>query len=254
MINVNVIKYSLWVIIMIGVISKALGFSQPQEEVSSLPRQINLSGNILYFSIPENFSKDMPADDMIESVNLEDKSIFQDHKKFTLIRRWWDIKGSSFFAKDIGTIMMSIYIKHTPDNSDKNILEPLGFVGAVIDSFNKLNNEKSSVVNYPDFYEAYSIVKINKQNWISYPVENIANNQHDINYAIPVTKNNYIEVSFSFAPNNNVSIREFIEIYGKKHIKNIVQSLSVQYLQNSNVPAVVSQPVNLQKLIEDKFY
>jgi len=36
-----------------------------------MPRKIQLSDNILHFFMPENFSTDMPAADMIESVNLQ---------------------------------------------------------------------------------------------------------------------------------------------------------------------------------------
>lgn len=255
------IKFSIWTIVMLAVITKALGLSRPPEKAQLMPRQIELSGNLLNFSIPENFSTDMPADNMIESVNLSDKSIYKDHEKFTLIRRWWDFKESGIFAKEFGTIMMSIYIKETPDNSDKNILTTLGLIGTTIDSFNlesKTGEEKDSEGNvvtlYPNFYEAYSMAKFNQQNWVSYPIEHPSLHQHEIYYAIPVTDKNYIVVSFSFAPVNSIPVREFIDQYGREHMKSIMNSFNVKYVNNSSVPAVIEQAVDLQKLIKDKFY
>jgi len=257
--NINktsLFKHSLWVLIMLAVFSKVMGFSKPQDQPPLMPRQINLSGNILYFSIPENFSVDFPADDMIESVDLTDKKLFGNPDKFTLIRRWWDIKESGFFAKDIGTIMMSIYIKEKPDRLDKNLLEPLGLIGTIIDDFKKQDETKSNsgTALYPDFYEAYSISTFNKNNWINYPVENPENHTHDIFHAITISDNNYVVVHFSFAPTNSVDVRSFIESYGRGFMEEIMNSFDIKYTGGSQVPAIIKQPVNLQKLIEEKLY
>jgi len=246
---------------MLAVITKALGLSKAPEQAPLMPRQIELSGNLVKFSIPENFSSDMPADNMIESVNLSDKEIYLDHEKFTLIRRWWDFKESGLLAKEFGTIMMSMYIKEIPENSDKNILTPLGLIGTTIENFNiesKTGEEKDSEGNvitlHPNFYEAYNIATFNQQNWISYPIEHPSLHQHEIYYAIPITEKNYIVVSFSFAPVNSIPVREFVDEYGRDHMESIMNSFNVEYAKESNVPAVIGQPVDLQKLINDKFY
>lgn len=243
---------------MLAVFSKVMGLSKPQDQSPLMPRQINLSGNILYFSIPENFSVDFPADDMIESVDLTDKSLFSNPNKFTLIRRWWDFKDSGFFTKDIGTIMMSIYIKEKPEKLNKNLLEPLGLIGTIINDFktqgDTKNNNNSGIVLYPDFYEAYSISKFNKNNWINYPVENSENNTHDIFHAITISDNDYVVVHFSFASVNSVDVRSFIENYGRAFMNEIMNSFDIKYVSGSQLPSIIKQPVNLQKLIEDKLY
>jgi len=252
---------SIWGILMLSVITNALGMSKPQEVAPLMPREIQLSDNILHFSVPENFSSDMPAADMIESVNLADKSIYTDDEKFTLIRRWWDIKTDGFLGKQYGSIMMSVYIREAAENTDKDLLTPLGFIGTLIDDFNaqySTGEEKDSNGNviavYPNFYEAYSVVTFNQQNWISYSVEHPAQQLHDIYYAIPVTGRQYIVVSFSFAAENSMPLRQFIEEHGRKYMDAIMQSFHLEYANSSQLPDLVKQPVNLQKLIDEKFY
>ncbi len=70
----SLIKYCIQVMIMLATITKAFGLSSPPEQYPLQPRQINLSGNIVHFSMPENFSRDMPAEDMKETINLDDRS------------------------------------------------------------------------------------------------------------------------------------------------------------------------------------
>ena len=255
----NLFLHSLWVLIMLAVFSKVMGFSKPQDKPPLIPHQINLSGNILYFSIPENFSTNFPADDMLESVNLTNKNLFINPDKFTLLRRWWDFKDNSFFPKDVGTIMMSIYIKEKPKNSDKNLLEPLGLIGTIINDFKtqdntKKNRNNSDTALYPDFYEAFSIGTFNRNNWINYPMENPENHTHDIFHAITISEKNYVVVHFSFAPVNTIDVRSFIENYGREFMNEIMNSFDITYVIGSQLPSIIKQPVNLPELIEEKLY
>ncbi len=260
--NNTLVKYSLQVIIMLAFLSKAFAFSStPNEPVPLKPRQINLSGEIFSFSMPENFSTDMPAKDMIESVDLTDKRIFEKYQEFTLIRRWWDFKDKGFFAKDYGSVMMSMYIKQVPENSEYDILDPLGFIGTIIRDFNDIsqndtrkNDSEKPLTLYPDFYEAYKIETINSLHWFNYPVEEKVTNEFIINYAIPITPQHYFVVSFSLSPSYNVSTRQFIEEYGRPHINAIINTFTIQFSPKSKLPSINSQSIDLNKLIEEKFY
>ncbi len=262
LIKYSLIKYSLQVIIMLAFLSKAFAFSStPNEPIPLKPRQINLSGEIVSFSMPENFSTDMPAEDMIESIDLTDKNVFEDYHKFTLIRRWWDFKEKGFFAKGYGSAMMAIYIKQAPENSKYDILNPLGFIGTIIKDFDDIsrsdnsenNNEESSTL-YPNFYQAYTIKTINSLHWFRYPIEEKVINQYIVNYAIPITPQHYIVVRFTFFANDNVSTRKFFNEYGRPHMDAIMDTFTIKFSPKSKLPSINSHSIDLNKLIEEKFY
>lgn len=83
------------------------GLSKEDTDIPYMPRQINLSGNIVNFSTPENFSKDFPANDLIE--NYELNKVKAEHP-IELLRRWWAFSDNSFFKKNVGTMMMTVHI------------------------------------------------------------------------------------------------------------------------------------------------
>ena len=77
----------LAVVIMVSLFSKAFGMAS----ASSLPplgatRTINFDGSKLTFSMPENFSKEFPAEPIVEQVSLDDVG-----QSRLLAQRWWDI-------------------------------------------------------------------------------------------------------------------------------------------------------------------
>ncbi len=154
---------------MLATITKAFGLSSPPEQYPLQPRQINLSGNIVLFSMPENFSRDMPAEDMKETINLDDQSVYQDHEKFTLIRRWWDFKDKGFFGKEYGTLMMSIYLKQASETVGVNTLKPLDFIDIIIDGIEKTKpDEVDPLMVYSDYFTAYKERWFNNQRWVNY--------------------------------------------------------------------------------------
>ena len=87
-------------------ITQLFGSSKESKAPPYMPRQIDLSGNIVNFSMPENFSPDFPADDLVENFNLNDSSVFKKNNSVALLRRWWDFKDNSFFSKEMGTMMI----------------------------------------------------------------------------------------------------------------------------------------------------
>src|SRR5690554_5814826 len=112
--------YKLLVIIMISGLSQFLGLNS-NAAPKMYPRKIDLSGNIFNFSMLENFSKDMPAENMVEALDIDDIEKFDSPEYGNLIRRWWDIKKPGFFGKELGTVMMDISIQRVPENYQKLI-------------------------------------------------------------------------------------------------------------------------------------
>jgi len=251
------IKTSLKVIIMLAAITKALGLSSPPEHHPLMPRQINLSGNIIYFSMPENFSRDLPADDMIESVDLSDKSVYQDYQKFTLIRRWWDFKDSGFFGKEYGTLMMSLYLKETSETLSVNTLKPLDFIDIIIDDINKTKPVSSKVdplMEYSDHFTAYNEAWYNNYRWLTYIQGHVNGDKFTILYAIPISDKQYIVAEFISAPNNDIGVRGFVDNFTEPFMNNIMDSFKIDYADKNPAKQAVlkTEGLTLQQLIDDK--
>ncbi len=240
---------------MLSVITKVFGLSTTPEHHPLMPREINLSGNIIHFAMPENFSRDMPAEDMIETVNLSDKSIYQDYQKFTLIRRWWDFKDGGFFGKEYGTLMMSLYIKEASDSLAIDTLKPLDFIDIIIDDIerNKPENPDSLRV-YSDYFAAYKEKYFNHQRWMEYAQDKADPPQILFLYAIPITEKHYVVAEFTSAPNDNIGIRSFLESITEPFIQKIMQTFHITYQYDNPVREAVlkSDGPTLQQLIDEK--
>jgi hypothetical protein len=253
--NYSFVKISLKVIIMFAAISKAFGLSSAPQQHPLMPRQIDLSGNIVHFSMPENFSRDLPADDMIEVVDLNDKSVYQDYKKFTLIRRWWDFKDSGFFGKEYGTLMMSIYLKEASESLTVNTLKPLDFIDIIIDDIEKNKPEKvDPLLMYSDYFAAYKENWFQQQRWLKYVQDKTNPDQLLLLYAIPVTVKQFIVVEFTSAPNNDIGLRGFVDNYTEPFINEIMDSFHIDYVSDNPVKQAVLQSNTppLQQMIDEK--
>lgn len=226
------------------------------------PRSINLSENIVSFAMPENFSSDFPAEDMVESVDLSDYSVSQDPKDGTLIRRWWDIKESSFFGKDSGSLMMSIYIKKKSDDSDWEIRDRFGFVKIIDHALHELYDEHNRDVIakgqselemlLPYIEYNYMETLVNGQRWLAYSLEKKRSMSHI--QAIPITEQHYLEVDFTFLPNDNKDLREFVLDVSDSHVKPIMNTFHIEYVKDNaikqNVEALPEPP--LKALIKER--
>ncbi len=77
-------QFFIAVFIMMLPFPKAFGMPSLPKNHKGAIRQIALSGNMFLFSTPENFSSNMPAEALIEQVDLEK---LNDSKDGVLIRR-----------------------------------------------------------------------------------------------------------------------------------------------------------------------
>ena len=240
---------------MLSVITKVFGLSTTPEHHPLMPREINLSGNIIHFAMPENFSRDMPAGDMIESVNLSDKSIYQDYQKFTLIRRWWDFKDGGFFGKEYGTLMMSLYIKEASDSLAIDTLKPLDFIDIIIDDIERNKPENHDPLRvYSDYFAAYREKFFNNQRWVEYAQDKANPPTISFLYAIPITDKQYIVAEFTSAPNDDIGIRGFVDNYTMPFAEKILDSFQVDYTNGNPTKQAIlkSNGPTLQQLIDEK--
>lgn len=254
--------YKLLVIIMITGLTQFLGLTA-NAEPKIYPRQVNLSGNVFHFSMPENFSKDMPAENMVESLNIEDLQKFDNPEYGNIIRRWWDIKKPGFFGKEIGSVMMDISIQRIPENkkktlSDKpfNITNRLDFMMMIDEQqhnrFDQLNREVEPELpgTYAYHFSCCSLLGerivshyrdpiYGNQKWLGYSIA-APLNQLIVGLALPITKDAFLDVVFTYSPNQNILPREFLDI-AYLTTNPIENSLKVSYRSGNEMQKLVEQ-------------
>lgn len=249
-------------------ISMMLGLSQllgltANAEPRIYPRQVNLSGNIFHFSMPENFSKDMPAENMVEALDIEDLQKF-DHPEYgNIIRRWWDIKKPGFFGKELGTVMLDISIQRIPENKKKvlsektfDITNRLDFMMMINEHlhnrFDQLNLEVEPELTgtYAYHFSCCSLLGerivsyyrdpiYGNQKWLGYSIA-APLNQLIVGLALPITKDSFLDVVFTYSPNQNILPREFLDI-AYLTTNPIENSLKVKYKPDNEIQKLVEQ-------------
>jgi len=256
-------KYIIFILIVVTTImlsiSQMFGLAKANEQIPYMPRQINLSGNIVHFSMPENFSTDFPAGDLVENINLDDPELFRDSKPVELLRRWWDYNDDSFFAKDMGTMMMTIHVYKVRDES-KDISHPLQFVKSVMlemevrDNTENAGRSEEDKLLYPiNFYQLYVERIYNKQRWLRSGTATSDESQMIFHYWIPTTINHYLTVEFNFAPANKIGMRAFIDGYVREMLEKIMSSFDVIYSSENTIKSKLenNSQLKLEQLIKE---
>lgn len=257
--NIKIQLLLITVVITMLSITQLFASSKDDNEFKYMPRQINLSGNIVNFSIPENFSKDMPADDLVENLNLNDNSLYDKTNSVALLRRWWDFKDDSFFSKNVGSMMMTIHVYKSLDEN-KNISHPIDFVETLMLDMNQRDKNENTgrpeneKVHFPtDYYMLYVERKYNNQRWLRSGSGNEDESQMIFHYWIPITPKNYMAVEFNFAPNDNIAMRTFIDTYCRDMLEKIMSTFNVIYSNENPIKAKLenNSKLKLEKLIDE---
>ena len=267
MLMLNIVKRThsvenkaILVLIMLSLLTGIFSSSAQAEKNKLYPRQINLSGNVFHFSMPEDFSKDMPANDMVEALDISDFSKFDNPEYGNLMRRWWDIKEPGWFGKNLGTVMMDISVQKVVTNQRKlihdrsyDIKDRMDFMLMLDDSFHQrydqLNKESSS----PDRAVAYhsSFVTMvgdkietnyrefifNQQKWVENGIVGPRNDLIII-LAIPIDEQVYLEASFTYSKNDDVHLRDFRNA-GFAKMANIQKSFLIDYVESNPFKKIV---------------
>lgn len=256
------LSQQLLVIIMLSALTQL--FSSPAragEKAELSPRQVELSDNVFRFSIPEDFSKDMPAHNMVESLDIADPEKFNDPEYGNLIRRWWDIKEPGWFGKELGTVMMDISVQRVAENNEKlihdrpyELRDRLDFILMLNDRYHQrydaLNAEmgrtsEGSIPYHSDFatlsgadiHSIYREHEYNGQKWIQTGISAPRGNLI-LSSNLPLSDNIYLEATFTYASNDNVSPRDFRDAAFAK-MATIQESFSVQYAEGNPFSEIV---------------
>lgn len=251
------VKTLLLVIITMLSISQLFGVTKDKDEYPYRQRQINLSGNFINFSIPENFSKDFPADDLVENVNINDGKIFEHKKMLLLLRRWWDFKDNSFIAKNVGSMMMTIHVNDIHDKT-KNIGHPIDFIFNILFDMTARQKEENAgrleknIVYYPEDYQSFVERVYNNQRWLSSGSGTMDETTKTFLYWIPVSEKTYLTVEFNFAPNSNITMRSFIDNYCRDMMRKIMSTFDVIYSSENTIKEKLENNAHLklEQLIE----
>ena len=256
--NKNIYFNLLTVVIAMLSITQLFGSPKKNNDIPYMSRQINLSGNFVSFLIPENFSTDFPADDLIETVNLKGRDDSQEAKPITLLRRWWDFKDNSFFSKNVGSMMMTIHVYKVKD-SQKDISNPIGFIEAIqldLEMRDKEENSNTSEdfkVIYPSSYDSYVQKKFDRLTWLRNATGTFDERQVTYHYWVQIDDSHYLTVEFSFAPNDNIAMRTFIDTYCRDMLEKIMSTFDVIYSNENPIKAKLENnaQLNLEQLVKE---
>ena len=253
----------IWVVSMFSLVSQLLSSSATAGE-KVYPHEITLSGNVFRFSMPEDFSKDMPAQEVVTALDISDLQRFDNGEYGNLARRWWDIKTPGWFGKKLGTVMMDISVQRVVSNKQQllhkhpyDIKERMDFILMLDDAFHqRYDTFNAEIKSDPEYYrksyhsvfatvsgrELFSLYHdypVNLQKWIKYSIA-APRSELIINFSLPVDNDVYIEVSFTYSHNNNVLPREFREAAYAK-MAAIEQSLQMSYAPGNPFAKIVSE-------------
>lgn len=252
--------YKLLVTIMITGLTQFLGLNA-NAEPKIHPRQVDLSGNIFHFSMPENFSKDMPAADMVEKLDINDLNKFDNPEYGNIIRRWWDIKRAGVFGKELGTVMMDISVQKKAANkknlihkSEYDIADRLDFLLMLNDKlhqrYDEQNKENRAQGGDGSDYSVdfcyligsridsdYRDYEYNGQKWIGYTVT-APDAQLIVGLVTPITQQAYIEIVFTYSPNHNIIPNEFLA-EAQKTTSTIENSLRIKFIPDNDIKNVI---------------
>ena len=270
MLMLNIVKrtYSIenkaiLVLIMLSLLTGIFSSSAQAEKNKLYPRQINLSGNVFHFSMPEDFSKDMPANDMVEALDISDFSKFDNPEYGNLMRRWWDIKEPGWFGKNLGTVMIDISVQKVVGNNKNfivagayDIRKRLDFMLMLNESFHQrydsINKElkpeqgrtlaySSGLLTLSDgkIYSLYYDKIYYGQKWINYAIAGPQGTTLVV-FALPVSNQLYLEVVFTYSPNDGISPRQLGDVAHTK-MAAIENSFRMDYTTGNIFSKIVAE-------------
>ena len=252
------------VLIMLSILTGMFsGFAQAEKNKLYL-RQINLSGNIFHFAMPEDFSKDMPAGDMVDVLDISDLSRFDNPQYGNLIRRWWDIKEPGWFGKALGTVMFDLSVQRNFSNTQHLVhqrhydtSDRLDFMMMLHDSYMQRYEPLNEALEEDagldiSYYSSFAVMIgdevaalqrdaiFNQQKWTAYSIA-APRGELIVIYAIPLTTSVYLEASLTYSHNDNVSPLEFRRGQAFRKFEPMVESFKLDYVSKNSLKEVVGK-------------
>ncbi len=252
---------------IIGIImSGLLGFFSSNKEIPfGAERIVDLGLAKLYFSLHEDFSKDMPAAPLIEKVDARHDESLESLDNGFLLQRWWDIKEPGIFGKYIGMLMLSVGVHRAPINKKQfvhdrpyDLLDRLDLMLALNDRFHQMYDEHNNDVRangnddlayysaslFSGFKNDYSTTYrdeiINRTKWISYGISGQNWERIDI-HVLPLSNDRFLELRFTYSPDKTkISTRDFNDLVYEKKVAPMLDKFHIEFNEHSqDVKALV---------------
>ena len=249
---------------MLSLLTGMFSKSAQAEKNKLYPYQIDISGNVFHFAMPEDFSKDMPAGDMVEVLGISDLSRFDDPQYGNLIRRWWDIKEPGWFGKALGTVMFDLSVQRNFSNTQHLVhqrpydtSDRLDFMMMLHDSYMQRYEPLNEALEEDagldiSYYSSFAVMIgdevaalqrdaiFNQQKWTTYSIA-APRGELIVIYAIPLTINVYLEASLTYSHNDNVSPLEFRRGQAFRKFEPMVESFKLDYVSKNSLKEVVGK-------------
>jgi hypothetical protein len=168
-----------------------------------MPRTVNTTGVNFHFAMPENFSLDMPGDDLIENVDLNKHDI-SGNSSIQLIKRWWDFYcGPPSVKNTIGTLMLSLDIYPRNKHITGSLFDYDTMVNAVyhdiLKEFSVTSAEETPVMGeiLPNAATDLDEFSNNGRNWVIVGIGYPDNTSNALNiYSTPISDDWYLRARF----------------------------------------------------------
>ena len=214
--------------------------------------------------MPEDFSKDMPAGDMVEVLGISDLSRFDDPQYGNLIRRWWDIKEPGWFGKALGTVMFDLSVQRNFSNTQHLVhqrpydtSDRLDFMMMLHDSYMQRYEPLNEALEEDagldiSYYSSFAVMIgdevaalqrdaiFNQQKWTAYSIA-APRGELIVIYVIPLTTSVYLEASLTYSHNDNVSPLEFRRGQAFRKFEPMVESFKLDYVSKNSLKEVVGK-------------
>ncbi len=264
---------------LVGIVmSGFLGFFSSEKSIAfGAERSVDLGVATLNFSLQEDFSRDMPAEPLIERADIRQKDFAKKLDSGLLLQRWWDIKTPGFLGKNVGMLMMSIGVHAVPENKQKlvhnkpyDIFDRLDLMLSLNERFHQMydgHNQQALASGDGEFayYGASLLIGlqgdyttpfrddiVNQTKWTSYSIAAAKGGELIMAHALPLNKETILEVRFTSSPDKSkISVRDFDELVEEIRIDPMFKQFEIRFNEEANELKSLAQGSWLSKTNND---
>lgn len=218
-------------------------------------RTVDIDGNIFSFRMPEDFSRDLPAYDLVERIITPPCAGVCPNVHIG--RRWWDIHENGLFAGALGTLMLNMEVKTLPLNDRPslqgqplNIQNRFHFLALLHQQLGRHYRPRHAMgTTHGDFLplqEApcgdewlshYYDCMLRDHVWTGFGVTQGDNTLIE-GYALPIHTRAYLLITFTHAANDNITASA-LQQYSVPLTQRIRDTFTVEYSANNEMAEAV---------------
>lgn len=220
-------------------------------------RLVNIDGNIFSFRMPENFSRDLPAYDLVDQIDTQ--ALGATSPNVHLGRRWWDLRADGVFGRELGTLMLNMEVKILPLDDELNVHDQPLDVRSRFHFLTLLHQQlgeqyqPTSEVDAEHGYFLPLLALRSGDEWLTTYYDDILHNQVWTcfgiaqgdntlieGYALPVHERAYLFISFTHAANDTIAALA-LQQYSVPLARLISDTFRVEYTASNVIAREVEQ-------------